>query len=129
MAKKKATAQTSENGEGTVEKVTNKMEAVRRALQKLGKKALPTEIQDFVKTNFGLELTTKLISVYKTTLTKKSRKRGRPRKGDHGEVSGAPASAAPSTQGGVTLRDLRTVKEMRDRLGVSRLRELVDLLG
>jgi hypothetical protein len=124
MAKKKTTAQTPENGTGGVEMLTNKAEAIRRALQKLGNKASPTEIQNFIKTNFGIEMTNKVISVYKSKLAPKGHKRGRPRKDRQGdEVPAAPTkSAAPSTNGGISFHDLRVIKEMRDRLGVPRLR-------
>jgi len=50
------------------EKLTNKAEAICRALAKLGNKSMPTEIQGFIKTNFGVEMTTKVICVYKSRL-------------------------------------------------------------
>src|SRR5262245_20217200 len=77
MAKAKATKQAPAGNVQVEEKLTNKAEAMRRALTKLGKKALPAEIQDFVKTHFGVEMTTKVISVYKSKLVKKKGKPGR----------------------------------------------------
>jgi hypothetical protein len=136
MAKKKQTLQHPESsprkvqahaGNGQVkEKLTNKAEAIRRALAKLGKKAMPGEIQDFIKTNFGVEMPTKVISVYKSKFTKKKGKPGRKPK-----VVGATAEATPkpAAQGGVTFKDLRTVKEISDRLGPARMRELVELMA
>jgi hypothetical protein len=108
------------------EKLTNKAEAIRRALAKLGKKAMPTEIQGFIKTNFGVQMTTQLISVYKSKLTKKQGQPGRKPK-----VVGATAEAAaiPAAHSGVTFKDLRTVKDISDRLGRNRLRELVELMA
>src|SRR6516164_2816712 len=64
MAKTKATKQTGASahkapaGNGQVkEKLTNKAEAIRRALAKLGNKAMPAEIQSFIKSNFGVKMT------------------------------------------------------------------------
>src|SRR5215471_299679 len=129
MAKTKATKQTgtAPAGDGQpFEKLTNKAEAIRRALAKLGNKAMPTEIQEFIKSNFGVEMTTKVISVYKSKLVKKKGKPGR-----KPQVVGATTEAAPKAvvHGGVTFKDLRTVKEIRDRLGPARMRELVELVA
>jgi hypothetical protein len=126
MAKAKATKQAPAGNDQVEEKLTNKAEAIRRALAKLGKKAMPLEIQDFIKTNFGVEMTTKVISVYKSKLLKKKGKPGRkPR------VVGATAEAAPKAvaHGGVTFKDMRLVKEISDRLGPARMRELVALVA
>ena len=128
MAKTKATKQTGASaqkaraGNGQVkEKLTNKAEAIRRALAKLGKIATPAEIQDFIKTNFGVEMTTPLISVYKSKLTKTKGKPGRKPKA----VRATAETAPKSPEGGVTFKDMRTVKEIRNRLGPARMRELV----
>ena len=130
MAKTKkrgASAHKAPAGDGQVqEKLTNKMEAIRRALAKLGNKAMPTEIQDFIKTNFGVEMTTKVISVYKSKLVKKKGKPGRKPK-----VVGATAEPAPqrAMHEAVSFKDLRIVKEIRTRLGPARMSELVALLA
>jgi hypothetical protein len=129
MAKTKATKQTgtAPAGNGQVhEKLTNKAEAIRRALAKLGNKAMPTEIQGFIKTHFGVEMTTKVISVYKSKLIKKKGKPGRKPK----EV-GAVSEPAPqrAMHEAVSFKDMRTVKEISDRLGPVRMRELVALMA
>jgi hypothetical protein len=131
MAKAKAAKQ-SENPAGksqVEEKLTNKAEAIRRALAKLGKRALPAEIQDFVKTHFGIEMTTKVISVYKSKLIKKKGKKGK--RGRKPKETGVVSEPAPKTTAheGVSFRDLRHVKEIGDRLGHARIRELVELLA
>src|SRR5215469_4476783 len=114
-------------GDGQVkEKLTNKAEAIRRALAKLGNKAMPTEIQGFIKSNFDVEMTTKVISVYKSKLVKKKGKPGRKPK-EAGEVG--EAAPKPAAHGGVSFRDLRLVKEISDRLGPARMRELVELVA
>jgi hypothetical protein len=108
------------------EKLTNKAEAVRRALAKLGRKALPAEIQGFVKAHLGVEMTTQLISVYKSKLTKKKGKPGRKPKAVRATAEAAPR---PAAHDGVSFQDLRTVKEIGDRLGRARMRELVELMA
>src|SRR5262249_47642740 len=130
MAKTKATSAATHkppagNGE-PVEKLTNKAEAIRRALAKLGKKAMPAEIQDYIRVNFGVEMPTKVISVYKSKLTKKKGKPGRKPK-EAGAIS--EAAPKPVTHGGVTFKDMRLVKEISDRLGPARMRELVELVA
>ena len=129
MAKTKQTVASThkapaDNGE-PVEKLTNKMEAIRRALAKLGNKSTPAEIQGFIKTNFDVEMTTKVISVYKSKLAKKKGKPGRKPK-----EAGAVGEAAPKpvAHGGVSFKDMRTVKEISHRLGPARMRELVALM-
>jgi hypothetical protein len=107
-------------------KLTNKAEAIRRALAKLGNKAMPTEIQGFIETNFGVEMTTQVISVYKSLLTRKKGKRGRKPK-----VVGATdePTAKPMMHEAVSFKDMRTVKKIRNRLGPDRMRELVALMA
>ena len=132
MAKMKAkqadtSAQEAETHDGQpVEKLTNKAEAIRRALAKLGKKALPAEIQEFIKAHFGVEMSTPLISVYKSKLAKKKGKPGRKPK-----VVGATAEPAPqrAMHEAISFKDLRIVKEIRTRLGPARMRELVALVA
>ncbi len=128
MAKIKATKQTGAapagNGE-RFEKLTNKAEAIRRALAKLGNKAMPTAIQGFIKTNFGVEMTTQVISVYKCQLAKKG-KRGR--KPIEAGTLMEPARKLTIHEA-VSFKDMRMVKEIRNRLGPARMRELVALMA
>jgi hypothetical protein len=106
------------------EKLTNKTEAVHRALDELGPDAKPLEIQAFVKDRFGVEISTKVVSIYKVKLAKRGRRRGRPK--------GKAVTAAPAPRAGhgeVTLADLRALRELSDRVGPRRLRELLELLS
>jgi hypothetical protein len=132
MAKTKATKQTGASahkapaGNGQVkEKLTNKAEAIRRALAKLGKKATPAEIQDFIKTNFGIEMATTVISVYKSKLNKTKGKPGRKPRAVEATAEAAPN---PAGQGAVTFKDLRAMKDITNRLGPARMKELVELM-
>jgi hypothetical protein len=129
MPKTKAKKQTgtAPAGDGHVkEQLTNKTEAVRRALAKLGNKAMPTAIRGFIKTNFGVEMTAQAISVYKYKLVKEKGKLGRKPKEDGWNGEPAPK---PSMHEAVTFKDMRTVKEIRNRLGPARMRELVALMA
>ena len=122
----KAAKQTPAGDGQPFEKLTNKAEAIRRALAKLGNKAMPTEIQGFIKTNFGVEMTTQVISVYKSKLVKKKGKPGRKPKEAGGVGEAAPKPAAHEA---VSFKDMRTVKEISNRLGPARMRELVALVA
>jgi hypothetical protein len=106
------------------ERLTNKTEAVRRALKELGPDAKPLEIQRFVKDRFGVDISTKVVSIYKAKLGKRGRRRGKP-KGE--AVTAAPAPKA--VKGEVTIADLRAVRKLSDRVGTRRLRELLELLS
>jgi hypothetical protein len=134
MAKAKATKQigaSTHNPAGNgqeKEKLTNKAEAIRRALAKLGNKAKPAEIQVFIKAHFDIEMTTTLISVYKSKLVKKRGRKGKPgRKPKEVGAISEPASKRAMHEA-VSFKDLRIVKEIGDRLGPARMRELIELM-
>ncbi len=98
-----------------------KMEGVRRALAELGKEAAPKQIQDFLKSKFGINMEPSMISNYKSSLksagkTAISRKPGKP-------------AATPSATGGITLEDVRAVKDVVDKIGADKVRQLADVLG
>jgi hypothetical protein len=120
-AKDSRAAQSQGKNGPTGEKLTNKTEAVQRALDELGPHAMPLAIQEFVKTRYGVDISNKVVSVYKRKLAKRGRRRGRPK----GEVA-TPRAGGP---GEVTIADLRTVRELSDRVGPRRLREVLDLLS
>jgi len=113
-----------------------KVEMVRQALAELGKGAKPLQIRAFVKDRFGAELNTNLISDYKKTL---AGKRTRKKKGAAPRAGGQPEppAAAPPAQArapaaarpGISLDDVRLVKELVARLGPGQLRGLIDLLA
>jgi hypothetical protein len=105
-----------------VEKLTNKAEAVRRALAALGGHATPTEVQGYIKSRFDVDMTTKVISVYKSKMAKKKGGARRKAAGGH-----PPAPAA--LPDAISLRDLRALKELKARHGLSRLRELLELVS
>jgi hypothetical protein len=120
-----------------------KLDAVREALKEMGKTAKPLAIRDFVKTRFGMDINTGLISTYKKELAGK-RKGKRKRRGakKHAaakastKAGAAPKAAAPAarTQAGkggrsISLKDVAAVKELVGRVGAEELLSLIDLLA
>jgi hypothetical protein len=103
-----------------------KMEAVRRALAKLGRDAKPLQIKALIKSEFGLEMSADHISTYKGVLRKKAGDKRRP--GPEPQAQAAPAAARATAPGGITLDDIRAVKELADRIGAEKVRQLVDVL-
>lgn len=136
MAKKKAakrrdaSAHRAAAGNGRVkEKLTNKAEAVRRALAKLGNKSKPAQIQEFIKTNFDVEMTTQAISVYKSVLKRRSGKKSKPRRKPKAAGAVIESVPKPTIHNAVSFKDMRAVKEISNRLGHARMRELVALMA
>jgi hypothetical protein len=120
-----------QNSEQSSDPRSNKMEAVRRAMDSLGYEASPLEIQKYIKDNFNLDMGANMISSYKSTIRGKAglagrrkKKRGRPKK------DGVATSAvAPSfSHDAVPWKDIRTIKDIVGRIGKKGLRELVELL-
>jgi hypothetical protein len=99
----------------------SKMDAMRRALAELGGDAQNQDIQKFLKSHFSLDMDVKMISNYKTHL-KAASKSAAIRK------PGAPA-AAPSVADGITLDDIRVVKEVVNKIGADKVRNLATVLG
>src|SRR5262249_35836436 len=94
---------------------------VRDALKELGNDAKPLAIQAHIKSKFGKELATQIISNYKFQLRKKTgagpsgRGRGR---GKRGAAAGL-------------LNDVETIRVLRglvSKLGAAQVKELVDVL-
>ena len=145
MAEKSSNSAGPANGGASKPKEgVTKMEAVRRALAKLGLDAKRGAIQTFVKEQFGVEMSLDHVSNYKSELTKKAGKgkaKAKPRM--TAETKPAPEAAAapretapepPATKkpaaggksGGIPLGDILTVKELVGRLGAGPLHTLID---
>jgi hypothetical protein len=123
MARGKSTQPAADGAaHGKADGISN-MEAVRRALAALGPKAHPPAIGAYVQQHFGRTIPPNHISSYKSTLTKKLRKPGRPRAAANG--TGRHNGGGSD---GLSLKDLRAVKELANRIGVARFRELVEVL-
>jgi len=99
----------------------SKMDGMRRALAELGSDAQNQDIQKFLKSQLSLDMDVKMISGYKTYL-KKARKSAAIRK------PAAPA-VTPVVANGITLADVRAVKEVVNKIGADKVRSLAAVLG
>lgn len=122
--KAKAPQTASANG-----KPISKMEAMRQVFDAYGSEIKPLEIQGHLKKQFGIDMSTTVISSYKTTIT--SKKKGKKGKKKAAATTETPkASPAPvSRAGGITLDDIRAVKELANRIGADKVRQLAEVLA
>jgi hypothetical protein len=124
-------------------KTISKMEGVRRALAALGHDAMPVNIQTYVKTNFGLDMSTAHVSNYKTdilrkqsgkaskTVTKPLAKKSAVKKAPKAPLTPmtAPMSTTNSHASGIALTDIETVKGLVGRVGGHDLKSLIELFS
>jgi hypothetical protein len=104
----------------------SKMDAVRKALANLGFGAKPPALDDFIREKYGLVIPHNMISSYKSQLKSK------PKKGGKGGRRGRPPagnSVGKEVGGNVSLKDLQEIKTLAGRLGISKLRKLVEVLA
>jgi len=107
-------------------KTINKMDCVRQALANLGHDATTKELQDFLKKTFNLDMDAKMLSSYKGSILKKA--------AGPSALIRQPAPTPPTplkavaTNGGISVEDIRAVKELVGRIGADNVRELVDVL-
>jgi hypothetical protein len=98
-----------------------KFEAVRRALAELGTDAMPLTIKVYLKKNFGVDMEPQNISNYKSTLKATERRVSNRRR----EAKGA----ADASTGGFSLEEIQAVKEVADRIGADKVRQLAQVLS
>jgi hypothetical protein len=101
----------------------SKMDAVRGALKKLGRKAKPQDIQVFIRSEFNVDMEPLLISNYKSHLIRKAAKRRR--KMLKSAVAAAPAPVA----GGYSLGDIQAVRQVIQQIGADKVQELAAVLA
>jgi len=104
------------NGQGI-----SKLEAIRQALATIGREAMPTQLLEFVKSKFGIDMELEMVSNYKSLLGKKEAEQSR--------IIRKPKSAGGTSSGGISLDDIRAVKEVMDRLGAEKVRQLTEVLS
>ena len=107
-----------------------KTDAIRDALDDLGKKAKPLQLQEHIRSKFGMEISTSHISSSKTGLVKNGAGKGK--RGRKPKAPGTPAStSAPAGRDsdGISVEDVRVVKELTHRIGADKVRALTDLLA
>jgi hypothetical protein len=117
------------NGKGV-----SKLKAVRLSLEELGRDSKPLELQEHLRNKFNIEMTPSYISKYKSLILskpKKGKRRGRKPRAAAGTlvVTVAPVGRPAARAGGITLDDLRALKELSSRLGPDKVRELVNLVA
>jgi hypothetical protein len=108
----KARSSKQSNSEGL-----SKMDAVRRALGRLGSDAKPLAMKKYIHDAFGINMDPNMISSYKSSLNKKSAGQSRlTRRAGHGA-------------GNFSLADVQAVKQLTERIGADKVRELAELFG
>jgi hypothetical protein len=90
----------------------SKMDGMRRALAELGGDAENQDIRKFLKSQLGINMDTKMISNYKTHLKAASKSAAIRKPG----ISAA-APVVPSVADGITLADVRAVRQLAAALG------------
>ena len=120
-----------------------KQEAVRRALKAMGRAATPTQMQPYIKQQFGIEMSINHISNSKSILQKKGGKgKGAKKPAAQGAattegeakegvgrkvvVQHKPAPARSGKEAGIPLDDILYVKGLVGRLGPEQLHTLID---
>lgn len=137
-------------GTPTPEKTISKMEAVRRALARFGPETKPTEIANFIKKSFNIDLTNDRISNYKSEILRQHASKGKAAKetapaapmtmAKPAAMTKEPAPVAmtqpkPSAStngtsgGGIGLKDIETVKDLLARVGQKQLEGLIELFA
>jgi hypothetical protein len=114
-----------------------KMEAVRKALDTLGKGAKPLQIQGFVKREFNIEMNTDHISTAKGEILRKAKKAKAASKraakvaavaaGE--EPAQLPRPAGKASRGTLSVEDVHAVADLVQRIGAKNLRSLIDVFG
>jgi hypothetical protein len=109
--KKQAGAEAAGAGADGDKRMSQK-EAVRHAMKAMPPGASNTELQDYIQKTFAMPLKRTNIATLKSQIKAEARTRGR------GRARGAE---------GYTLDDLRLVQDLVQRVGASRVRDMVDL--
>jgi hypothetical protein len=122
----------------------SKQEAVRRALEAMGRDATPSQMQPYIKDNFGIEMSTDHISTSKgIILRKKKAGQGKGAKrpvaqeaateggvkegaGRKALIQQKPAAARVGKEAGIPLEDILYIKGLVGRFGPDQLHTLID---
>jgi hypothetical protein len=99
----------------------SKMEAMRRALAKIGRDARPLEYQTFIKSKFGIEMTADMVSNYKSSLLKAS--------AEANAVTPPTPKGQAKPAGEFSLHELEAVKALADKIGAEKVRQLAQALA
>ena len=121
-----------------------KQEAVRRALKAMGRAATPSQMQPYIKENFGIDMSTDHISTSKGIILHPKKKGGKGAKkpaaqgaaATEGEakegvgrkvvVQHKPAAPRGGKDAGIPLDDILHIKGLVGRIGPEHLHTLID---
>jgi len=110
----------------------SKMEAMRRAIGEKGAEAKPLDLQPYLKSKFGIEMNTDLISNYKGLVLKELAEKGAVTAPSKAQVKPA-ATPAPKAQAklasGFSLDELEAVKALSDKIGAEKVKQLAHALS
>src|SRR3954468_12436301 len=115
MAEKKTNgAATPQNAAGAAKEQISKKEAVRRSLARLGKDAMPVDIQADIREQFGIEMGTGHISTTKGELRRAAREKKHKgaKQAAKPEAKGEPA--APPSKNPAAIGNGKQTVEMQD---------------
>ncbi len=106
------------------------MDAVRQALNSLGRDAKPPALDSYIRDHFGMSIPHNMISSYKSQLRSKKKggkggRRGRPPASESAKA----VEAVAEERQRVSFKDLQEVKNLAGRLGIAKLQKLVEVLA
>lgn len=100
----------------------NKAQLVRDAMAVLGGAAKPLAIQKEIKDKSGVDMSTQMISTYKSNMAKKG-------KGKKAKAAGRPAKEDRPAGKMNIADDLIMLRKLVGRLGATQLHQLIDVLA
>lgn len=103
------------------EKSPSMMAMVRESLSDLGGNPSPQEIQDHIRSKYSREISTQIISNYKSVI----RSKGGPAKAGNGRRRGRP----PGSGGGLRVEHFEAIRMLVSQLGADQVKRLVDVVA
>jgi hypothetical protein len=142
MAKKngtEGTAATTSAASGAAGKPATKIEAVRRAIADKGRDIKPLQICEYLKEKWNIDISPDVASNYKKAELRGSKKKKKRRKGARRQPAAAktaetppqPRLAAHATKAVAAdfrVEDVRTLRDLAERMGATKLCSLVDAM-
>jgi len=107
-------------------KKVSKMGAMRETVGKLGKDASAKDLQDHLKKEHGVTMSTEMVYTYKANVL---REQGGKRKGKKRGPKPGRKAATPNGSASVSVKDIQSVKELVDRIGADKLLQLAHVLA
>jgi hypothetical protein len=111
--------------------MVSKLEATRQAVKQLGRDVTTARLGEFLKAEFQIEMSPKMLATYRGTALKQlgGKKRG-PKPGTKRAAGSVPVVAAPASGGSeITVDDIRAVKAVADKIGAEKVWRLAGVLG